>query len=79
MSNMQCRLGAGIVATLLSLSVMSVAQAHGGEKTPAGKAIYNTARDASTINRESPPLDGTLHTNLTWPEGSRDFHGSNGG
>jgi hypothetical protein len=58
---------------------MSVAQAQGGEKMPAHKAIYNTTRDASTINREPPTLDGTFHINLTWPEGSADYHGSNGG
>jgi hypothetical protein len=79
MSIMQRRFAAAIVTTLLSMSVMSVAQAQGGEKKPAHKAIYNTARDAATTNRESPTLDGTFHLNLTWPEGSPDYHGSNGG
>ena len=79
MSNMQRRLAAAIVTALLSTSAMSVAQAQGGEKMPAHKAIYNNTRDASTIKRESPALDGSYHLNLTWPEGSADYHGSNGG
>ena len=70
---------AAITSASLSLSVMSVAQAQGGEKTPTHKAIYNTTQDASTINRATPPLDGTFHMNLTWPQGSPDYHGSNGG
>ena len=79
MSIMQRRFAAAIVTTLLSMSVMSVAQAQGGEKTPAHKAIYNTTRDAASTNRASPAPDGTVHLNLTWPEGSPDYHGSNGG
>ena len=79
MSNMQRRFAAAIVTTLLSMSIMSVAQAHDGEKMPAHKAIYNTTRDADTITRESPRQDGAFHLNLTWPEGSPDYHGSNGG
>jgi len=68
-----------IAVASLSLSVMSAAQAHGGEKMPAHKAIYNTTRDPSTADRATPTLDGTFHINLTWPEGSPDYHGSNGG
>ncbi len=79
MPNMQRRFATAIVTTLLSVSVMSVAQAQGGEKMPAHKAIYNTTRAASPMDRESPALDGTLHINLTWPEGSPDYHGTNGG
>jgi hypothetical protein len=79
MSNLQRRLAAAIVTALLSMSVMSVAQAQGDEKKPAHKAIYNTTRDAATINSESPTLDGTPHLNLTWPDGSPDYHSSNGG
>jgi hypothetical protein len=79
MSNMQRRFTAAILTTLLSTTVISVAQAKGGEKMPAHKAIYNTTQDAATINRESPVLDGTFHINLTWPQGSPDYHGSNGG
>ena len=79
MSNMQRRFAAAIVTTLLSTSVMSVAQAHEGEKVPAHEAICNTTRDAATITRESSALDGTLHLELTWPEGSPDYHGANGG
>lgn len=68
-----------IAAASVSLSVMSVAQAQGSEKMPAHKAIYNTTQDAPTINRATPPLDGTSHMELTWPQGSPDYHGSNGG
>ena len=79
MSNIRRRFAAAIVTTLLSMSVMSVAQAQGGKKKPAPKAIYNTTRDAGATNQESPTSDGTFHPNLTWPEGSPDYHGSNGG
>jgi hypothetical protein len=79
MSNMRRRCVAAILTALLSTSVMSAAQAQGGQKMPTHRAIYNTTRDAATINRESPTLDGTFHINLTWPEGSPDYHGSNGG
>jgi len=79
MPTMRRRFRAAIVTTLLSTSIISVAQACGGEKMPTQKAIYNTTHDASTINRQAPALDGTFHINLTWPEGSPDYHGSNGG
>jgi hypothetical protein len=79
MSNLQRRAIAAIAVTLLSLPVMSVAQAQGNEKTPAHKAIYNTMQDPAPLNRQTPTLDGTFHNNLTWPEGSPDYHGSNGG
>jgi hypothetical protein len=36
---------AAITAASLSLSVMSVAQAQGGERTPRLKGIYNTTQD----------------------------------
>jgi hypothetical protein len=67
------------IAAALSLSVMSAAQAQGSDKTPAHKAIYNTMQAPSATNRQAPALDGALHLNLTWPEGSPDYHGSNGG
>jgi hypothetical protein len=70
---------AAIAAASLSLPVMSVAQAQGSEKKPTHKAIYNTTQPASMVNRPTPPLDGTFHIELTWPEGSPDYHGSNGG
>jgi hypothetical protein len=79
MSNIRNAAIAAITSASLSLLAMSVAQAQGGEKTLAHKAIYNTTRDASTVNRATPALDGTFHMNLTWPEGSPDYHGSNGG
>jgi hypothetical protein len=68
-----------ITSASLSLLAMSVAQAQGDEKKPTHRAIYNTTQDASTINRPTPPLDGTFHMELAWPEGSPDYHGSNGG
>jgi len=55
-----------------------VAQAQGSEKKPTHRAIYNTTQVAPTVNRPTPPLDGTFHMELTWPEGSPDYHGSNG-
>jgi hypothetical protein len=70
---------AAIASASLSLSAMSAAQAQGSEKKPTHKAIYNTTQDAPTVNRSTPTLDGTSHMNLTWPEGSPDYHGSNGG
>ena len=79
MSNVRNAAIAVIAAASVSLSVMSVAQAQGGKNTPARKAIYNTTLDVSTAGRAAPTLDGTFHINLTWPEGSPDYHGSNGG
>ena len=68
-----------ITSASLSLLAMSVAQAQGSEKKPTQRAIYNTTQDAATVNRPTVPLDGTFHMELTWPEGSPDYHGSNGG
>jgi len=61
MSNLRTAAIAAIAAASLSLSVISVAQAQGGEKALAHKAIYNTTRAPSTINRETPKPDST------WP------------
>jgi hypothetical protein len=79
MLNMRNAAIAAVTSALLTLLAMSVAQAQGSEKMPTHKAIYNSTQDAPTVNRATPPLDGTFHMNLTWPEGSPDFHGSNGG
>ena len=91
MPSMQPKNIAAIAVTLLSLSVMSVAQAgqDGKEASAVGmtvkkqqgphKAIYNTTQNAPTVNPATPALDGTFHMNTTWPEGSPDYHGSNGG
>ena len=68
-----------IASASLSLLTMSVAQAQGGETKPTHRAIYNTIQDAAAVNRPTVPLDGTYHMELTWPEGSPDYHGSNGG
>jgi hypothetical protein len=79
MLNMRNAAIAAIASASLSLVAMSVAQAQGNEKKSAYRAIYNTTQDAPAVNRATPTLDGTFHMNLTWPEGSPDFHGSNGG
>jgi hypothetical protein len=68
-----------IAVASLSLSVMSVAQAQGGEGTPKLKGIYNTTRNPATINRETPKPDAAFRNYPTWPEGEPDYHGSNGG
>jgi len=68
-----------ITSASLSLLAMSAAQAQGSEKKPVHKAIYNTTQDAPLVNRPTVPLDGTFHMELAWPEGSPDYHGSNGG
>ena len=69
MLNMRNAAIAAIAVASLSLSVMSVAQAQGGEKPPAHKAIYNTTRYPSTTNRETPKLDAAFHNYPTWPGG----------
>jgi len=79
MLNMRSAAIAVITSASLSLLAMSVAQAQGSEKKPTHRALYNTTQDATTVNRPTPPLDGTFHMELTWPEGSPDYHGSNGG
>ena len=77
MLNMRNAAIAVITSASLSLLAMSVAQAQGSKK-PTHRAIYNTTQVAPTVNRPTPPLDGTFHMELTWPEGSPDYHGSNG-
>ncbi len=61
---------AAITSASLSLSLLavSVAQAQGGEKPthqkmPTHRAIYNTTRDAPTVNRPTPPQDGIFLSN----------------
>jgi hypothetical protein len=79
MLNMRNAAIAAITSASLSLLAMSAAQAQGAEKKPAHKAIYNTTQHALTVKGPTPTPDGTFHMNLTWPEGSPDYHGSNGG
>jgi hypothetical protein len=79
MLNVRNAVIAVLTSASLSLLAMSVAQSQGSEKKPTHRAIYDTTRDARAINRPTPPLDGTFHLELTWPEGSPDYHGSNGG
>jgi hypothetical protein len=79
MLNMRNAAIAAITSASLSLLAMSVAQAQGSEKMPAHRVIYNTTQDAATVNRPTVPLDGSFHMELTWPAGSPDYHGSNGG
>jgi hypothetical protein len=54
---------AAITSASLSLLAMSVAQAQGGEKKPTHRAIYNTTRDAPTVNRPTPPVDRIFFSN----------------
>jgi hypothetical protein len=84
MLNMRNAAIAAIASASLSLLAMSVAQAQGGEKKPTHRALYDTTKNATTqnapvVNRATPPLDGRFHMELTWPEGTPDYHGSNGG
>ena len=62
-----------ITAASVSLSVMSVAQASEKkpthEKMPTHKAIYNTTRDPSTINRQTPTWLDNYHGMPTLSEG----------
>lgn len=79
MLNMRNAAIAAMISASLSLLAMSVAQAQGSEKKPTHKALHNTAQDTTTVNGPTPRLDRTFHMELTWPEGSPDYHGSNGG
>jgi hypothetical protein len=91
MSKLQTKTITVIAVTLLSQFAMSLAQAgqDGKETSAVGvtvkkqqgphKAIYNTTRNAPTVYPPTATPDGTFHMNLTWPEGSPDYHGSNGG
>ena len=51
MLNIRSAAIAVITSASLSLLAMSAAQAHGGEKKPTHRAIYNTTRMPSTENR----------------------------
>lgn len=79
MLNIRSAAIAAITSASLSLLAMSVAQAQGSEKKPTYKVLYNTTQGAPTVNRPTAPLDGSFHMELTWPQGSPDYHGSNGG
>jgi hypothetical protein len=85
MSNVHKAAIAVIAAASVSLSMSSVVQAKGSdamsthEKPPVPVAIYSATRHAPAVNRPAPPLDGAFHIDLNWPEGSPDYHGSNGG
>jgi len=58
-----------ITSASLSLLAVSVARAHGGEKKPTHRAIYNTTRDPSTINRQTPTWLDNYHGMPTLSEG----------
>jgi hypothetical protein len=90
MSNLRRKTIAAIAVTLLSLSVISVAQAgkDGKETSAAGmaakkqqvphKEIYNTTRTPFVVDRRQTGPATFSGTNLP-PEFSPDYHGSNGG
>jgi hypothetical protein len=66
MLNMRNAAIAVITSASLSLLAVSVAQAQGGEKPthekmPTHRAIYNTTRDPSTINRRTPTWLDNYH------------------
>lgn len=75
MLNMRNAAIVAITSASLSLLAMSVAQAHGGEKKPVHRAIYNATQHAPTVKRATPTLDGTFHSFPTWPEGIPDSRG----
>jgi len=58
-----------ITSASLSLLAVSVAQAHGAEKKPTRRAIYNTTRDPSTMNRQTPTWLDNYHGIPTLSEG----------
>ncbi len=72
MSKFQRGLAAAIGGALLSWSALSTAPAQACENMPARKAIHN-------IPRAAPTWDTEFHSFPTWPEGSPDYHGDNGG
>ncbi|MGO9698591.1 MAG: hypothetical protein ACLPX7_04930 [Xanthobacteraceae bacterium] len=77
MHNLQRKTIAAIAVTLLSLPLMSGAQAKEAKALPAAhKAIYNTTRTPSTM---TPKADAAYRNYPTWPEAEPDYHGSNGG
>ena len=77
MFHLQHKTIAAITVALLSLPLMSGAQAKEAKAvTIVHKAIYNTTRTPSTM---TPKADAAFRNYPTWPEGEPDDHGSNGG
>jgi hypothetical protein len=72
MSKVQRGLAAAVGGALLCLSAMPMATAQACEKTPDRKAIHN-------LGPMAPKVDAEFHSFPTWPAGSPDFHGDNGG
>ncbi len=62
-----------ITSASLSLLAMSVAQAQGSEKPthvmPTHRAIFNTTKDPSTTNRQTPTWEDNYHGMPTLSEG----------
>jgi len=56
-----------ITSASLSLLAVSVAQAQGGEKKPIHRAIYNTTRVPSTMNRQTPTWNPWMDNNQGIP------------
>jgi len=83
MSKIRGRVGAVISVAVLSLSLISVAQAEPSNAAAARshKAIYNSVvphpnAPSGTPHPDAPVVAPTIPT---WPEGSPDYHGSNVG
>lgn len=76
MLNMRNAAIAAITSASLSLLAMSVAQAHGSEKKPTHRAIYNTTRMPSAI---TPTANGGLNQAEFMLPFAPGFQNSNGG
>ena len=68
MSSLKHRLAASLAAASLSLTLMPAAQAHQGD-----------TRRTQTYSQPAKSNASTARPNPSWPEGSPDYHGSNGG
>jgi hypothetical protein len=75
MMKIKRRITAMAIAAAILLPLMSVAKAHGQEKSASHNAIYNTVQNPSTNSGRS-----VGETKLFTPAPlDPDYHGSNGG
>jgi hypothetical protein len=68
MSSLKRRHAAVLAAAMLSLSLVPAAQAHQAD-----------ARHKQTYSQPATSDASATRNNPSWPEGSPDYHGSNGG